>query len=103
MSAFWSMFWFKPFRNFLRKIAIFRNFDHWSELLSMSAGRPLSQGVCPPLLRGACLSMLVQLGDGNFCLLFSHSGAVVNKSIVENRIFAVSSPINTRQNQFMAL
>ena len=49
MSAFWSMFWFKPFRNFLRKIAIFRNFDHWSELLSMSAGRPLSQGVCPPL------------------------------------------------------
>jgi hypothetical protein len=50
MSAFWSMFWFKPFRNFLRKIAIFRKFDHWSEILSMSAGRPLSQGVCPPLL-----------------------------------------------------
>ena len=49
MSAFWSMFWFKPFRNFLRKIAIFRNFDHWSEILSMSAGRPISQGVCPPL------------------------------------------------------
>ncbi len=49
MSAFWSMFWFKPFWNFLRKIAIFRNFDHWSELLSMLAGRPLSQGVCPPL------------------------------------------------------
>ncbi len=49
MSAFWSMFWFKPFRNFLRKIAIFRRFDHWSEILSMSAGRPLSQGVCPPL------------------------------------------------------
>ncbi len=43
------MFWFKPFRNFLRKIAIFRNFDHWSELLSMSAGRPLGQGVCPSL------------------------------------------------------
>ena len=51
MSAFWSMFWFKPFQNFLRKIAIFRNFDLWSEILSMSAGRPLSQGVCPPLLR----------------------------------------------------
>ena len=50
MSAFWSMFWFKPFRNFLRKIAIFRKFDHWSEILSMSAGRPLSQGVCPPLV-----------------------------------------------------
>ena len=49
MSAFWLMFWFKPFRNFLRKIAIFRNFDLWSEILSMSAGRPLSQGVCPPL------------------------------------------------------
>ncbi len=49
MSAFWSMFWFKPFQNFLRKIAIFRKFDHWSEILSMSAGRPLSQGVCPPL------------------------------------------------------
>ena len=49
MSAFWSMFWFKPFRNFLRKIAIFRTFDHWSEILSLSAGRPLSQGVCPSL------------------------------------------------------
>ena len=49
MSAFWSMFWFKPFRNFLRKITIFRNFDQWSEILSMSDGRPLSQGVCPPL------------------------------------------------------
>ncbi len=49
MSAYWSMFWFKPFRNFLRKIAIFWNFDHWLEILSMSAGRPISQGVCPPL------------------------------------------------------
>ncbi len=55
MSAFWSMFWFKPFRNFLRKIAIFRNFDHWSEILSMSAGRPLSQGVCPPPSIAPCL------------------------------------------------
>jgi hypothetical protein len=51
MSAFWSMFWFKPFRNFLRKITIFRNFDQWSEILSMSDGRPLSQGVCPSLVR----------------------------------------------------
>jgi hypothetical protein len=33
------MFWFKPFRNFLRKITIFRNFDQWSEILSMSDGR----------------------------------------------------------------
>jgi hypothetical protein len=49
MSAFWSMFWFKPFRNFLRKFTIFRNFDQWSEILSMSDGRPLSQGVCPSL------------------------------------------------------
>jgi hypothetical protein len=49
MSGLWSMFWFKSFRKFFRKIAIFRNFDHWSEILSMSAGRPLSQGVCPPL------------------------------------------------------
>ncbi len=49
MSAFWSMFWFKPFRNFLRKITILRNFDQWSEILSMSDGRPLSQGVCPSL------------------------------------------------------
>ncbi len=49
MSGLWSMFWFKSFRNFFRKIAIFRNFDHWSEILSMSAGRPISQGVCPPL------------------------------------------------------
>ncbi len=24
----------------------------WSELVSMSAGRPISQGVCPPLLHG---------------------------------------------------
>ncbi len=50
MSAFWSMFWLKPFRNFLRKFTIFRNFDQWSEILSMSDGRPLSQGVCPSLL-----------------------------------------------------
>ena len=49
MLAFWSMFWFKPFRNFLRKITIFPNFDQWSEILSMSDGRPLSQGVCPSL------------------------------------------------------
>jgi hypothetical protein len=49
MSAFWSMFWFKPFRNFLRKIAILWTFDHWSEILSLSAGRPISQDVCPPL------------------------------------------------------
>jgi hypothetical protein len=49
MSAFWSMFWFKPFQNFLRKITIFRYFNQWSEILSMSDGRPLSQGVCPSL------------------------------------------------------
>jgi hypothetical protein len=49
MSGLWSMFWFKSFRKFFRKIAIFQNFDHWSEILSMSAGRPISQGVCPPL------------------------------------------------------
>ena len=54
MSAFWSMFWFKPFRNFLRKIAIFRNFDLWSEILSMSDGRPLSQDACPPLVESRC-------------------------------------------------
>ena len=49
------MFWFKPFRNFLRKFTIFRNFDQWSEILSMSDGRPSSQGVCPssglPIIR----------------------------------------------------
>ena len=45
----WSMFWFKSFRKFFRKIAIFRNFVHWSEILSVSAGRPLGQGVCPSL------------------------------------------------------
>ncbi len=44
------MFWFKSFRKFFRKIAIFRNFDHWSEILSVSAGRPLGQGVCPSLI-----------------------------------------------------
>jgi hypothetical protein len=49
MSAFWSMFWCTPFRNFLRKFTIFRNFDQWSEILSMSDGRPSSQGVCPSL------------------------------------------------------
>jgi hypothetical protein len=43
------MFWFKPFRNFLRKFTLFRNFDQWSEILSMSDGRPSSQGVCPSL------------------------------------------------------
>ena len=57
MSAFWSMFWFKPFRNFLRKIAIFRTFDHWSEILSLSAGRPISQGVCPPLVGADIISL----------------------------------------------
>jgi hypothetical protein len=46
------MFWFKSFRKFFRKIAIFRNFDHWSEILSMSAGRPLGQVVCPSLITG---------------------------------------------------
>ena len=61
MSSFWSMFWFKPFRNFLRKITIFRNFDQWSVILSLSDGRPLSQGVCPSLvlyLEGEGLSWL---------------------------------------------
>jgi hypothetical protein len=48
-SGLWLMFWFKSFRKFFQKIAIFRNFDHWSEILLMSASRPLSQGVCPPL------------------------------------------------------
>ncbi len=49
MSRLWSMFRFRSFRIFCEKIAIFRTFDHWSEILSMSAGRPLGQGVCPPL------------------------------------------------------
>ena len=52
MSAFWSMFWCTPFRNFLRKKTIFRNFDQWSEIWSVSAGRPLGQGVCPSLRLG---------------------------------------------------
>jgi hypothetical protein len=66
MSGLWSMFWFKSFRKFFRKIAIFRNFDHWSEILSMSAGRPISQGVCPPLYVGhsfAYVAHFVFLGD----------------------------------------
>jgi hypothetical protein len=46
------MFWFKSFRKFFRKIVIFRNFDHWSEILSVSAGQPLGQGVCPSLVLG---------------------------------------------------
>jgi hypothetical protein len=49
MSGLWSMFWFKSFRKIFRKIAIFRNFNHWSEILSLSADRPISQDVCPPL------------------------------------------------------
>jgi hypothetical protein len=52
MSRLWSMFRFRSFRIFCEKIAIFRTFDHWSEILSMSAGRPLGQGVCPPLVGG---------------------------------------------------
>jgi hypothetical protein len=55
MSGLWSMFWFKSFRKFFRKIAIFRNFDHWSEILSLSADRPISQDVCPPL---PCTSLI---------------------------------------------
>ncbi len=46
----WSMFWFKSFRNFLRKIVIFCTFDHWSEILSLSAGRPKSQDACPAMV-----------------------------------------------------
>ena len=46
MSGLWSGFWFKSFR----KIVIYCTFDHWSEILSLSAGRPISQGVCPPLV-----------------------------------------------------
>jgi hypothetical protein len=59
MSALWSMFWFKTFRNFLRKI--FWTFDHWSEILSLSAGRPISQGVCPALLYSTAVTLLISL------------------------------------------
>ncbi len=76
MSAFWSMFWFKPFRNFLRKITIFRNFDQWSEILSMLAGRPLSQGVCPPLLPGCLIVTLFAV----LCLAILKYGSL--KSLV---------------------
>ncbi len=68
MSGLWSMFWFKSFRKFFWKIAIFRTFDHWSEILSMSAGRPISQGVCPPLLAGTttlCWSWLNPHSQGS--------------------------------------
>jgi hypothetical protein len=37
----------------LPKITIFRNFDQWSEILSMSDGQPLGQGVCPSLTSAA--------------------------------------------------
>ncbi len=40
------------FEKFFAKIVIFCTFDHWSEILSLSAGRPISQGVCPPLVGG---------------------------------------------------
>ncbi len=49
MSGLCSMFWFKSFRNFFWKITIFCTFDHWSEILSLSAGRPISQDACPAL------------------------------------------------------
>ena len=62
MSAFWSMFWFKPFRNFLRKITIFRYFDQWSEILSMSDGRPLGQG-CPSLSNSPHLPQFQQSAE----------------------------------------
>ena len=52
MSRLWSMFRFRSFRIFYEKIVIFRTLDHWSEILSLSAGRPLSQGVCPSLVEG---------------------------------------------------
>ena len=60
------MFRFRSFRIFCEKIAIFRTFDHWSEILSMSAGRPLGQGVCPPLpattdVRGPVLQWTMRL------------------------------------------
>ncbi len=50
MSGLWSMFWFKSFRKIFRKILIFCTFDHWSEILSLTAGRPISQDACPALL-----------------------------------------------------
>jgi hypothetical protein len=49
MLGLWSMFWFKSFRKIFPKIMIFCTFDHWSEILSLSAGRPISQGACPAL------------------------------------------------------
>ena len=58
MSRLWSMFRFRSFRIFCEKIAIFRTFDHWSEILLLSAGRPISQGVCPALLLAYGCSML---------------------------------------------
>ncbi len=50
MSAFWSLFWCTPFRNFSRKNTIFRKFRPVVEILSVSDGRPWSQGVCPSLV-----------------------------------------------------
>ncbi len=49
MSGLWSMFWFKSFQKFFQKIMIFCTFDHRSEILSLSAGRPISQDACPAL------------------------------------------------------
>ena len=71
MSGLWSGFWFKSFRKFFRKIVIFRNFDHWSEILSLSADRPISQDVCPPLVEcslgyvylGKCVKNMINRKD----------------------------------------
>ena len=51
MSAFWSMLWGTPFRNFSRKNTIFRKFRPVVDILSVSDGRPWGQGVCPSLCR----------------------------------------------------
>ncbi len=59
MSGLWSMFWFKSFRKFFLKIMIFCTFDHWSEILSLSAGRPISQDACPALALSPPPSLLI--------------------------------------------
>jgi len=50
MSGLWSMFWFKSFRKFFRKIAIFRKFDHWSEILSDVGWSTIKSGCLPTTL-----------------------------------------------------
>ena len=84
MSEIGRCFGLHLFEKFFRKIAIFRNFDHWSEILSMSAGRPISQGVCPPLVERTTLNEKIREPNKQWSLV-TYSAAVHTQTHIVER------------------